>query len=63
MGLVGKWYLLTCRRLLRSVRDPSASLKRYLEVEMVYEKLKCIQPRTEGKRKKEQIVEPTRGSI
>lgn len=35
-----------CRRLLRSVRDPSASLKRYLEVEMVYEKLKCIQPRT-----------------
>lgn len=34
------------------------SLKRYLEVEMVYEKLKCIQPRTEGERKKEQIVNP-----
>jgi len=45
------------------VRDPSASLKRYLEVEMVYEKLKCIQPRTEGNRKMEQIEEPTRGSI
>ena len=30
------------------------SLKGYLEAETVYEKLKCIQPRTEGERKREQ---------
>lgn len=53
--LVGRgWCLLTCRRLLRNTRGPSLSLKRYLEAETVHEKLKLIQPRTEGERKREQ---------
>lgn len=61
--VVGRgWCLLTCRRLLGNTRSPSLSLKRYLEAEMAYEKIKCIQPSTEGERKGEQIAGPKTSS-